>query len=294
MKKNINFNDFRTLIQNEPLIEAEPTLAAIKPTLLNQKKGGIFFGVGIMSKEKLSVGVPFDILAMFFVAENLRRFLNFHKVIILIADTHALSNALFAVAQIHKVALNTMQILQKAITNFNLTNVELLLASQISMKPEFQSVLNNLPKMQNEYLRLEIADSLFFQKRDNLRIKLGWTMQKDNREVGHDERFFDRDIERFCPDLSFVHLKPGRAFDKNRQRVSPYLSIFGESRLLLQPEENVKDKIELALKDWHDPNFGGTIRHLANIVRAFEKLFGRLGNVSLEEKVQTIIDKALK
>lgn len=119
-------------------------------------------------------------------------------------------------------------------------------------------------------------------------------MQKDNREVGHDERFFDQDIKRFCPNLSFVHLKPGRTFNKERQRVSPYLSIKNESRILLDKRENVREKINEAQKDWLDPNFGGAIRHLANIVRTFEKLNGNISNMNLEEKVQFILDNAMK
>lgn len=294
MNKIQTLEQLKTFIQNEPLIEAEPTIAAIKSDLLTSRNSSIFFGVGIVSKNSISVSVPFDILSMFFTGELLRKKLGFQKVIVLVADSHAISNNSFSATEITNVTTKAKQILQKIITNFNLTNFELLLASQVSQQPEFQTLLDKLPKMSNEYLRLEIADSLFFQKRDNLKIKLGWTMQKDNREVGHDERFFDQDIKRFCPYLSFVHLKPGRTFDRGRQRVSPYLSIKGESRILLEKGEDVKEKINNAKKSWQDPNFGGAIRHLANIVRAFEKLKGNLPNMSLEEKIQFVLNIAVE
>ncbi|MBI3385436.1 hypothetical protein HY030_04555 [Candidatus Gottesmanbacteria bacterium] len=290
MKKN----NLKTLIQNEPLIEAEPTLTAIKPNLINQKKGSIFFGVGIMSKDKLSKAVPFDILAMFFTAELLRRELNFSEVIVLVADSHALSNNIFSRQKIELVTTQTIQTLQKIIINFKLLNFKLLVSSQIAKEQSFQEIVSKLPEIPNQYLTLEIADCLFLQKQNNLRLKLGWTMRKDNEEMGNDERFFDQKIKELCPFLSFVHLKPGRTFDQNRQRVSPYLSILGETRLLLRSGESIKDKINLASKSWNDPNFGGTLRHLANIVRVFEKLFGSLGNKSLEEKIQMIIHKSLK
>lgn len=292
MKNVKTFEQLKTFIQNEPLFEAEPTNAAIKPDLLFSNNASIFFGVGVVSKNNISLAVPFDILSMFFTSELLRQTLDFKKVIILIADSHAISNKTFSVAEISNSATKTKHTLQKIITNFNLINFEILLASHISKQHEFQTMLDKLPKMSNEYLRLEIADSLFFQNRDDLKIKLGWTMQKDNGEVGHDERFFDQDIKRFCPNLSFVHLKPGRTFDKERQRVSPYLSIKGESRILLEKGEDVRGKINIAKKDWPDPNFGGAMRHLANVVRAFEKLNPNISNKSLEEKIQFILDKA--
>ncbi|MBI5465107.1 hypothetical protein HY946_00665 [Candidatus Gottesmanbacteria bacterium] len=295
MNKIKTFEQLKTFIRNEPLIEAEPTIAALKRDLVLQSNGSVFFGVGIVSKENISISVPFDILSMFFISEILRQTLDFKKVMVLIADSHAVSNNTFSNAQIENATTKTKSTLQKVITNFNLTNFELLLASQISQEPEFQTIiLEKLPKISNEYLRLEIADSLFFQKRDDLKIKLGWTMQKNNREIGHDERFFDRQIKSFCPDLSFVHLKPGRTFNKERQRVSPYLSVNGESRILLEKGEDVRKKINFAKKDWPDPNFGGAVRHLANIVRAFEKLNGNIPNMSLEEKIQFILDKTVE
>ncbi|MCL5675770.1 MAG: hypothetical protein M1120_01440 [Patescibacteria group bacterium] len=272
----------------------EPTIVALKPNLLLQNNASVFFGVGIVSKNNISVSVPFDILSMFFTSELLRQTLDFKKVIVLIADSHAISNKTFSATEINNASSKTKSILQKIIANFNLPNFELLLASQISEQMEFQTILNNLPKMDNGYLRLEIADSLFFQKRDNLKVKLGWTMQKDNSEVRHDERFFDQDIKRFFPELSFVHLKPGRTFDKKRQRVSPYLSVRNEQRILLEPGEDVAFKIHFALQSWPDPNFGGAMRHLSNIVHAFEKLNGNLSNMTLEEKIQFILDKAVE
>jgi len=43
-----------------------------------------------------------------------------------------------------------------------------------------------------------------------------------------------------------------------------------------------------------DKHLGGARRHLTNIVRLYEKLFGSFGKISLEEKIEAIIEKTTK
>ncbi len=278
MTKSIK--QFFTFVQNEPLIEAVSLAGNAK------LEGSIFVGIGIVSSKDISVAIPFDILGLLFEAELLRKQFDLNNVIVLIADNHAKSNKMFSDKQIDNITIKTFDILSKVIEKFKLSNFKLLKASE-------EDIPHSIPNFTNQYLNMEIADLQWFSKTENICLKLGWTMEKNNRVNGHDERFFDQEIKKFCPDLSFVHLKPGRTFNKNRQRVSPYLSIAGESRILLEKGENVQEKIDDAMKNWPDPNLGGAIRHLANIVRAFEKLNGNLLNMTLEEKVQFILNKAI-
>ena len=293
MKQMKNFNQLKKFIQNNPLIVTEPSLAAIKRESLNDKNGGLFFGVGIVSKDKISTGVPFDILAMFFACEQLRRILNFKKVIVLIADTHAISNEKFSDKTVKQVTTQTLQTLRNVISNFHLASFELFLASDICGRPDFQLILSKIPPMDNQYLRLEVADCLWLQRNENLKIKVGWTMRKDNNEIGHDERFFDQQIKVFCPFLSFIHLKPGHTFNKERPRVSPYLATTGEDRIIIKKDENAARKIAAAKLTWQDNQLGGGTNHLAAVVRAFENLFGRLPSSTLEAKIQFILNKAI-
>lgn len=289
----INKSKFITFLRNEPLIQAEPSITAIKPNLFTEK-GSIFIGVGLMSTKSISVGVPFDILGMILEAEALRKFLNFETVFILIADEHAKSNNSINNSKIDEVCVNTFNTISKIISNLNLTNFVLVKSSDLFLNNEFKSIVNSLPNFENEYLKLEIADLIWFTKKNHVKIKIGWTMEDSSKIKGHDERFFDREIIKFCPNLSLIHLKPGRTFNKHRQRVSPYLSIVGETRIILQPDENVQNKIKQGLRSWPDPNFNGTLRHLANIVRLFDRLNGNIPETTLEKKIHFIIHRVLK
>lgn len=293
MKKIKSLKKLKIFLQNQPLVEAESSVAALKADILQKKNDGLFFGVGVVSSKDISVGVPFDILALFFEAEMLRQAFGLKKVTVLIGDTHAKSNHTFSDEKIDKISNKTLHILQKIIKNFNLSHFQLFMASDIFRLPKFQKIFMSLPDFLNMYLKHEITDCLFFQKTENLRLKLGWTMHKGMEVIGHDERFFDREIGKFCPDLSFIHLKPGHTFDKNRPRVSPYLSVKGEKRILLKKNEKVKEKIKEAVKEWRDRSLGGGINHLAAIIRAFERLNGGLLNMTLAEKIQFILDRAV-
>lgn len=288
----VNRKQFITFLRNEPLIQAEPSIAALKANLFGCR-GSIFIGIGLMTSKKLSTGIPFDILALFLEAEAIRKLLKFDKVFLLLGDQHAKSNRLVEENIIDQICESTFNTLTNVVKNLNFTHFEIIKSGDLFKNIEFLQILKSLPSFKNEYLKIEIADLKWFTAKHNVKIKLGWSMENSIDIKGHDERFFDREIIKFCPSLSLIHLKPGRTFDKHRQRVSPYISINGETRILLKPDENVQNKINQGQKLWHDPNFNGAIRHLANIVRAFEKLNGNLPNKTLEEKIQAIIYNAL-
>ncbi|MBI3887545.1 hypothetical protein HY310_00565 [Candidatus Microgenomates bacterium] len=278
----MDIDKLKLTINNEPLIKAGSSIATINQNLL-EPGGSIFFGVGIVSSKQLSVAMPFDILAMFFITELLRRRLQKNKVIVLIADDHARSNNMWPEEKIMAVCNQTRSLLGKIIRNLNLDGFELKLASEIIID-------ETLPNFDNAYLKREIADVKFFQKTEHLKLKIGWAMGKNGQIEGHDERFFDEQIIKFCPDLSLIHLGPGHTFDQNRPRVSPYLSIDNEQRILLNRNECVDEKIRVAKSVWHDPSLGGAIGHMADIVKLAENLFGKIHGITLEEKVQNLIN----
>ena len=83
---------FEVFVRNEPLFEAEISLPRIHKESLTKPKRAIFYGTGLCTPTELSIGLPFDILGMIFVAERIRRMFGFSKVFHHIADTHAKSN----------------------------------------------------------------------------------------------------------------------------------------------------------------------------------------------------------
>lgn len=218
---------------------------------------------------------------MFFASELIRCQLNLDSIFVILGDTHAKSNSLFPPADIDSFANNVEQKLNKIIHNFALSDFKILRANNFHKTQEFQDILKRLPKLNNEYLRLEIADCLFLKQNHNLKIKVGWTMSKTTKIEGNDERFFDAGIKQFIPDLNFVHLEPGQTFDPIRPRVPPYISISNENRLLLKDNQNFSDLSICA-------------PHLVKIVRCAEILWGKLPFETLNKKVEFLLNKAIK
>ena len=282
-------DNLQKLLENEPLVINWENLNLLE----NNKGGSIFFGIGLMSKKRLSTAIPFDILSFFFVSEILKNSLNLSNVNIIIADNHAKSNNLFSNSDINILADQTFNLIEKIIRNFAFKDFDIFKASEIHRLKSFQKILSGLPKMENEYLRLEIADTLWLKQNKDLKIKLGWSISSEKQVGGNDERFFDVGILQNCPDISIIHLRAGRTLDPNKPKASPYLSIDNDRRILLVKDENVDQKIKIAFNNWSDKSLGGLISHLHDIVHCFEKLQGKLPFNNIEQKVQFILDKAI-
>ena len=247
-----------------------------------------------MTKDQLSQAVPFDILAFFFTAEQLRKIIKGQKVIVFVADQHAITNNLFPRKQIDQATTKTIELFKKIIINFSLQHFEIVRTMELNKVQSIRDIFAQLPNIENQYLKHEVADVIWLQKFHDVGIKLGWSMSKNPRVEGHDERFFDKTIKKFCPTMKFIHLKPGRTFDEPRSRVSPYISVFGETRILLKKGEEVSKKLKLARKNCSPVVFKATQRHLSHIVRLHDQLFEPLKFMSFQEKLQKILDTAIK
>jgi len=285
-----------TFLKNDPLIEWKLSCAAMDwHAALRAEGATLFFGVGLCTSKESAAAIPFDILAFFLEAEKLRRFFELKKVIVLIADRHALTNSFMSKEQVDKLSQRTISIFEGIIRNFDLTSFEIRKASLMLPEAELKNILPTDIKLPNQYLIQEIADVLWMIKHDNLALKLGWSIDSALEASGHDERFFDLTMKEFLPrQISFLFTTAGRTFDKHRQKVSPYISVQGEHRLLLNPGECVADKLHEAEMLWDDKHFGGARKHLSNIIRSFEDLFGHLAGLSFEQKLQHILDTSMK
>lgn len=285
---------FRNLIQNEPLIEIRPSLEGINPKSLT-KEGSIYYGTGLCTARELSDALPFDVLGMVLVAEKLRRGMGMKKIYHHIADTHAKSNDIFNSEDVDRQANVVKETLKRMAQNLGLEDFEILLASEFDQTPEYRDIYKGIDTNKHDYVRREVSDMEWYNRYKGVVVKLGWIIQATETDLGFDERVFDREYKATIGgNLSFVYLKPGRTFDKSRPKVSPYIHIPGEARILLKANEDVKTKIAEAEKRLGDKHLGGARRHLTNIVRLYEKLFGSLGNIPFEDKIQTIIDDVTK
>ena len=288
--------EIQMFLKNEPLLEWRLSCARTHSQILQETTGKtLFFGVGLCSDKEPSQGIPFDILMFFLEAERLKKFLSLGKVIVLIADDHALTNSFMTSQQVTTLTLRTRTLFQSIVKNLHLDLFEIRKASEMISKNKLDQELLNKTETTNQYLIHEIRDVIWMIQRDNLAIKLGWAIDGNIDPAGHDERFFDTSMREFLPHpIVSIFTKAGRTFDKHRQKVSPYISLQREHRLLLSPDEDVSFKIHEADALWNDTDWGGTRKHLGNIIRAFESLFGHMPGLSFEQKLNHIIVTSTK
>lgn len=289
-------DEIQTFLKNNPLLEWKLSCATIDwDSIQNVEGRSLFFGVGLCTSKEPAIAIPIDIFAFFFEAEKLKRFFNLSKVIVLIADTHALTNPFMTKEKVDKLSQRMTETFEHVVKNFKLTSFEIRKASSMRVESNSNTFFPNLTKLSNQYLAQEIADVISMVQHDNLALKLGWAIDNALESSGHDERFFDLSMKKFVPrQFSFLFTSAGRTFDKHRQKVSPYISIEGEHRLLLTINEPIAEKLHEAEIAWGDKHLGGTRKHLGNIVRAFEDLFGNLNGLTFEQKLKHVNDRALK
>mgnify|MGYP001598280353 FL=1 len=267
------------ILESEPLFMGEFGVPANSPA-------SIFFGLGLCTSKKPAIAVPFDILSFFLTAESIIRQVPHLKTLVLIADTHAASNSFMNTDSVAKAKHKLTDVCRKIINNLNLNNFSIIFASEISQLPSFQNILLSIPAMENSYLRQEIADVIWLSQHENLVAKLGWSLDSKPNAKGHDERFFDLQIQKFLDKpVQFIHLEAGRTFDVSKPKASPYIAVEGENRILLESDEKVSKKIVVANKEM--------LIHLSKIVSLFEKLFGTIKANNLPSKIQFIIDKIM-
>jgi hypothetical protein len=276
-------------IKQTPIFEPESSIKGIKPELMTGLSGGsLYFGTGLTTSTAPSVGVPFDLVGMFCAAKMLCNTLKLDHVIQLIADTHALSNSFNTPESVKTIAQRMVDVSGRVAKLLNVKYTPLL-ASEIDRSVDYRKIMDSIKTEDHEYVRREWADIEFLRQKYGLRLKMSWTIGQNVAKIGFDERLYDlRYTEVLGQPMSFVYLLPGRTLDLSRPKVSPYISIEGERRILLDPAENVKAKIEEAQESQNN-QLKSSLKHLENIVHVFEKLHGEIVGSSTTEKVQKII-----
>lgn len=286
------FDRLKTMLTNEPLVEAVPTIEHMSPTICERQGGALYYGTGLTTPRALSIGLPFDVLGMVLVANKLRTALHLETMIHHIADTHALANPFATQDRVDELAEQAESVMQRVARVLEIPDFRVIRSSSFDTDQKYLSLLESIQTEKGEYVRRELADMLWYKQQHGLVLKMGWIIQATKAPEGFDERLYDEEFIRLHgPELSFAYLKAGRTFDQKRPKASPYISVPDEQRILLAPHEKVQEKITAAMSLWPDKQLGGAVNHLNNIVRLFERTIGQVSKGTLSEKIQRIIDR---
>ena len=274
-----------SMLKNEPLIEHGFSLPMIADSLWSSEGCALFYGTGLCNGDCLTVGVPFDLLAIVLVAERLRRTLGLSRVIHHIADTHALCNFPEDKEGVVAKAAEFQAVMERVVAKFGLCHFSIVLASSFAASPEYDAFMRQVGGFKDEeYAQRELSDILWYQNSCGVVLKLGWAVEGFKR----DERWYDNKFtNRFGKTLSFIYTKSGRTFTEKKV---PYIATTEEDRIFLQAGEQVQAKFNHAAKHTRKNVMSGAVNYFADICRLYEKLFGRLGRGSVPHKIQQIID----
>jgi hypothetical protein len=238
-------NQFENFIRSEELIETVPSLAGLSPNF-GDRIGSIYYGTGIATPNQPSIGLPFDTLQMILLSEKIRRVFGFGSVYHHIADTHAKTNSWADPTLMDYQAQNTKALLEGIVRNLNLDNFNIVLSSSFDQTQEYLELLNKFRSSnKHNYVKREMADMEWYRVKHNVNLKAGWIISAKETKLGSDERLFDEEYKRIIgtENMSFIYTKPGRTFDANRPKVSPYIQTPGEHRIIIKPNEDVVEKI---------------------------------------------------
>ena len=279
-------------LQNEGLVDAAASIPGISRTI--PEGSSIYYGTGLTTSKALSNGLPFDVLGMILMAEKLYRTLRLSHIYHHIADTHALTNSFATLFKVEEIADKIENIMIQITKHLNIQDhFTIFRSSSFDRTPEYIELLKTVTTIKNNYVQREVADMHWYKEKHQTALKLGWIIQTNPCEQGFDERLFDSEYTNcFGNGLQFIYLKAGRTFDQKRPKAAPYISIPGEQRILLQPNEDVEGKITKAKEIWPDKTLGGACNHLSAIVRLYDQIAPKSsGQDIMPKRIQTIIDR---
>lgn len=235
----------------------------------------IWFGLGL-SGDEATKALPIDVLALVFVQERLRRTFGFANSEVLLADTNALRSGIAAL-QVHRARARAQHVLSEIARRLDLP-LRVLRASELPIEP----VDLGEPPPDGAYL-FEQLHQMEQMRRRGASVKLGWALSSSRL----DERYFDEAFaarRRETP--LFIYTVGGRTLDPRRPRACPYLCRDRSARILLEPGEQVREKLDAA-----DPRAArGYRRLLGKIARAQAWLLGGRAPRDPLEAIEELID----
>lgn len=283
-----------TVLQH-PLLETKPSLAGLRAGR-EARPETIFMGFGLCTQARLTRAVPMDILGMLLPGEALRRAAGARRIIVLIADRHAVMH--HPADGVERCARYMQRVLERASSQLPLGTLEVWRASDFHDEPEFRRRLDHIDELASDeasaYLLRQVADVDYLQENVGPLLKLGWCLSgRRVHDVSnlYDERGFDAYVKPLAGKRPpFVYAKAGRTLNDRRKKAPPYVVAEPERRICLTPEEDPVSKLERVSKEVSRETYRGVKNHLAAIAKSYADLVPDAAS-ELDERLEGLVRK---
>ncbi len=258
------------VIAAEPLFAAAATEAGLAAG--GRRPRAVYLGVGLCTRHRLSAGLPLDVLGLLLPAERLRAAVGAEQLVVLIADAHARANG-FVAEQVEARARSAALCLRRVRAALGLERLVLVTASRLAAEPGYVAALNRIRSAapnEDPYVARQTADVAFLDEALGGLLKVGWTVDPDGTGGGYrDEVAFDQKVGPYSGrSPRFAYVRPGRAFDDRRPKVSPYVGVDRSRRVYLDACETVRAKLARAPQLASKRNVAAVREHLGRVADA--------------------------
>jgi hypothetical protein len=271
-----------------PLIQTDATLTGM--AAIRERPRVVTLGIGLASQRTLSWGLPFDVLGMLLPAEQVRRAAGAERVVVLIADRHAVSNG-FARQRVEHRAREVARMLDAVRGALGLP-FDIVQAEMMHQDPSYERIHERVRASAgatHPYVTLEVADTEYLRRIYGSIVKLGWVLGRGPARDALDERFFDERFRGWLgAEVGFAYCAAGRTLDPRRPRAAPYLVFDPAQRLLLRPDEPVERKLA-AFTERAPPHLQRAVTgHLRRITQVYSRTIAPLEGL-LAERMCTVL-----
>ena len=237
-------------LRNTPIFASNATEAALA-NAPQKHPHAVYLGIGLCTATQLSHScLPVDTLGFILAAERVRKIIDASTLIILIADAHAIVSG-FNPLDVQRQAKILTRTLLRARHRLGLDNLCIIRASALHQHEGYQRTLHGIIHRSegrgNPYIWHQTADVAYLDEICDGILKVGWSI-RDNiiGTTQRDEPAFDSLIKSLSHrHPSFVYTCSGRSMSSKRPRVSPYITVAPETRILLHPKEDPSKKLSL-------------------------------------------------
>ncbi len=277
-------------IQQNSLIDTKSSLRALERTSLSYRPMAVFMGIGLCSGTNLTRGLPLDAVGYLLAAEAIRRSIKAKKLIVLIADTHAISCGLPETA-VNDSARDVISVLNRIRDLGRFTEMKFMKASELHSRYHYRSILETVcsrtSAFDHPYFTKEAADIEFIRRQHNTLLKIGWSM--GGTKSVRDERAFDRCYEKWVGNrVAFVYTKPGRTLDDTHPRAVPYIETDLNRRICIRKGERADEKLRPGLTNASQQNTRAVRTHTKAVCRLYSEMVETLHG-DVETRAERII-----
>lgn len=283
----------RKEIYESPLIETTPSAAALRRATAPRRPKTVMLGIGLCKRDRLSEGLPLDVLGVLLPAEQVRRALRATSLVVIVADAHAVD----AGADARVVALRAADVARKLRRVARVCGLSALKVTRASALQSYRGYRRALAEVDercerrdNVYVRRQLADVAFMNRALGGVVKVGWTIARSLSQRHHgDEVFFDsRFRELISDEVPFVYCKPGRTLRDARPKAPPYVAVDATARVMLASDENPAQKLRIATGKASAQTVRGVRNHLKAITRLYSEMVQPLSG-KLEDRVEVML-----